>query len=71
MKAITILLSLSLIGIIGCSNIQIKPNVSCPDPICRQIVITDDKSILEALNIAVECEIATKEQVDCYKKALR
>ena len=56
---------------IACTKSYVKPDISCPDPVLRQVSITDDKSILEALNLITEAYLAEKLQVDCYKKTLK
>jgi len=71
-KNIIKLLILLLIGLtLACSRVQIRPDISCPDPVIAPVIITDDKSILEALNLITEAYLAEKSQVDCYKRAVK
>lgn len=72
MKTITIPLMILLSVItIACTKGYVKPNISCPDPVLKPVIITDDKSILEALNQITEAYLAQKSQVDCYKRAVK
>jgi hypothetical protein len=50
--------------------VQIRPDVYCPDPVKPSIIISDDKSILEALNLIVDYSLARESQIECYKKAM-
>ena len=72
MKIIIIpLLILLSVTTIACTKSYVKPDISCPDPVLRQVSITDDKSVLEALNLITEAYLAEKLQVDCYKRTLK
>jgi hypothetical protein len=72
MKIITrLLIVLLLVLTTACTKGYTKTNISCPDPVIKDIKITDDKSILDALNLTTEAFIAEKAQVECYKKALK
>jgi hypothetical protein len=71
MKRITIPLILLSSVIIGCSSV--KP---CFKPIChvpekRQIVITDDKSVVEAINILVERIQQQESALECYERSFK
>jgi len=71
MKVIIRLLLILLIGLtIACARVQIRPDVYCPDPVKPSIIISDDKSILEALNLIVDYSLARESQIECYKKAM-
>jgi hypothetical protein len=72
MKTTTILLAILLsVSTIACTKVNLKPNISCPDPVIKPVSITDDKSILEALNLVTEAYIARTDQVECFKRALK
>lgn len=72
MKNITRLLIILLIGsTLACTKVNLRPDIACPDPVIKPISITDDKSILEALNLVTEAYLAEKAQVDCFKKSLK
>ena len=57
--------------IIGCARVQSKPVADCSNAICHEVYITDDKSIPDALNEIVDCELKLDSQVECFKRALR
>lgn len=72
MKHIILLLSvLLMITMMGCSKVQIKPNVSCPDVVCQKGYYGTDREILQSLSDISQCKKDTKAQVECYKKSLK
>ena len=65
MRNITILLIVLLSVLIGCGKAIVRPD--CPDPVKPQIEITDDRSILDALNMVVDYSLSLESQITCLK----
>jgi hypothetical protein len=72
MKNFTICLILLLsVTIIGCAKTYVRPVADCSDPVCHKVYITDDKSIVEAINEIINCELMLDSQIQCFKKATK
>jgi predicted small lipoprotein YifL len=67
---IELLLIFAVVSITACANKgYVRPE--CPDPVRPKLEVTDDKSILEALNQIVNYSLAKDSQTECYKKSLK
>jgi hypothetical protein len=67
MISLMVLLSVSTTA---CSKyLYVRPE--CPDPARPVLEITDDQSVLKALNQAVGYSLAQSSQIECFKKSLK
>lgn len=65
MKSIIVLLIVLLSVLIGCNKAIVRPE--CPDVVKPVVEISDDRSILNVLNLIVDYSLSLESQIKCLK----
>lgn len=65
MKNIIVLLIVLLSVLIGCNKVVVRPE--CPDAVKPAVEISDDRSILNVLNLIVDYSLSLESQIKCLK----